>query len=335
MKTLQAFLFLTTTLAGTSVAQMFTPACPMLKPITDLPPLGHPNASQQCVCQSMNRGCHWAWVDPQQPTSNPPPYVNQFDQALRDRIAAQRREKELREQQQFIEQQQREAEQQQRETEARQDARVKVQSDQANDLEILKAVHDGVLVPVTHADPTASESCNSQPTANRKDQCKAELAAQATAEGPTIKNSSGQEFRVVAPASDHPTPTAAASDSSQYFTQGLLNGNMWLTMSAPDKAFYVAAYLQGYMVSCLSTTDDAAQQKACYAKLGDIAHTNPVDPHEIVNGVDGIFAAPDNRGLIIPVAIRAASMKASGENQYNVERYLATERMSVAALLKN
>jgi hypothetical protein len=335
MKTLAVLVFLAATPAGTSVAQMFTPACPMLKPITDLPPLGHPNATQQCVCESTNR-CHWAWVD--QPTIivvpntttdqtiNPPPYVNQsgqaFGQALQ-RFIAERREKKLRQQQQFIEQQQHEAEQQQRELEAGQDAQTKAQNDQANDLEILKAVHEGILVLVTPEDPAI---CNLQGTATQRDQCRAKLAAQFAAYGPTIKNSSGQVFRVVAPASDPATPTTKPIDSDQYFTQGLLNGRMWAEMSEPDRAFYVAAFLQGYAISCLYSNDDAAAQKTCYAKLGDPVHTNPVDPHEIVNGVDGIFAVPENRGLIIPVAIRAASMKASGEPQASVDDYLLTER---------
>jgi hypothetical protein len=450
MKTVTALVFLAATLAGTSVAQMFTPACPMLKPITDLPPLGHPNATQQCVCESMNRGCHWAWVDSQDTiapqTSNPPPYVNQFDQAVRDRIAAQRREKELREERQFIEE----------------------QNDHVNDLEIIKAVHDGVLLPVGPGDDTTL---------------------------PTVRNSYGQEFSVVPPASD-PTLTQAApgsdqfthgffngrkwitmsesdrtayvveylrdyarsclraikvaprppctitqagpdkaiancggrsdgtdaekacsaklgnpegvvdgldrvfsapenrsltipvaikaasmiasgespdtveryleserqasdgsirteayqprgdgsesnhaavsksTDSDQYFTQGLLNGRMWVEMSEPDRVFYVAAFLQGYAISCLYSSDDAAAQKTCYAKLGDPAHTNPVDPHEIVDGVNAVFAALDNRGLIIPVAIKAASMKASGETQDEIEKYLQTERGALAGPLK-
>ena len=341
MKTFATLLLLAATLAGTSVAQMFTPACPMLKPITDLPPLGHPNATQQCVCESMNGGCHWAWVDkptiivvpnstmaPQ--TSYPPPYVNQSGQAIGQalqRWAAERREKKLRQQQQFIEQQQHEAEQQQRELEARQDTQTKAQNDQANDLEILKAVHDGILVLVTPEDPAI---CNLQGTATQRDQCRAKLAAQFAAFGPTIKNSSGQVFRVVAPASDLPAPPTKPTDNDQYFTQGLLNGRMWVEMSGPDRAFYVSAYLQGYMVSCLSATDNATQQHACYAKLGSPTRTNPVDPHEIVEGVDKIFAAPANQSLIIPVAIKAASMKANGEAQDGIDKYLQTERSAVA-----
>ncbi len=343
MKTLAVLLSLTATLVGTSVAQMFTPACPMLKPITDLPPLGHTNATQQCVCESTNR-CHWAWVD--QPAINvvpntttdqtisPPPYINQsgqaFGQALQ-RFIAERREKKLRQQQQFIEQQQREAEQQQREVEARQDAQTKSQNDQANDLEILKAVHEGILVLVTPEDPAI---CNLQLTATQRDQCRAKLAAEFAANGPTIKNSSGQVFRGVAPASDHPALPTKPTDNDQYFTQGLLNGRMWLAMSDPDRAFYVAAYLQGYMVSCLSVTDDAEQQKACYAKLGDTAHANPVNPQEIVEGVDKIFVAQENQSLIIPVAIKAASMRASGEPQDGVDRYLQTERNAIAVAAK-
>jgi hypothetical protein len=230
-------------------------------------------------------------------------FVNQADEAQRKAYEYKLREKELRQQQEFILQQQREAEQQQRESAERQDARAKAQNDQANDLAILKAVHDGILVPVTPADHTTS---------------------------PTIKNSSGQEFRVVVPASDPATPPPPSTDSSQYFTQGLLNGRMWVEMSEPDRVFYVSAFLQGYAISCFYASDDAAQQKACYAKLGDAAHTNPVDPHEIVDGVDKIFAAPVNQGLIIPVAIKAASMKASGEAEDGIDKYLQTERSAVA-----
>src|ERR1700734_3882161 len=202
MKTVTAFLFLAVTFAGTALAQ----TCLTLKPI-ELPPLGHLNASQQCVCQSMNRGCHWAWADPPsnfQPSTNPAPYVNQSDEIMREYFRAKMREKELRQQQQFVEQQQQEAEQLERESEARQDDRVKTQDNQANDLEILRAVHDGVLAPVVPGDQTVT---------------------------PTIKNSSGQEFRVVVPAPDHATPPPPSTGSSQYFTQGLLNGRMWETMS--------------------------------------------------------------------------------------------------------
>jgi hypothetical protein len=339
MKTFSTLLLLTAALAATSVAQMFTPACPMLKPITDLPPLGHPNASQQCVCETMNRGCHWAWVD--QPTIivvpntttdqtiNPPPYVNQsgqaFGQALQ-RFIAERREKKLRQQQQFIEQQH-EAEQQQRELEARQDAQTKAQNDQANDLAILKAVHDGILVPVTPEDPAI---CNLQGTATERDQCRAKLATQFAAYGPTIKNSSGQVFRVLAPASDPPAPPTKPTDNDQYFTQGLLNGRMWVQMSDPDRVFYVSAFLQGYAISCYYSNDDAAEQKACYSRLGDPAHISPVDPHEIVEEVDRIFATPANQSLVIPVGIKAASMKANGEPQNGIDKYLQTERNALA-----
>ncbi len=323
MKTFAVLLSLTATLAGTSAAQN----CFGLKPL-ELPPLGHPNATQTCVCETMNRGCHYAWVDQPnntaQDTNSSHPYVNQFDQALRDRIAAQRREKELHERQQFIEQQQREANN-------RQDAQTKAQNDQANDLEILKAVHEGILVLVTPEDPAI---CNLQLTATQRDQCRAKLAAEFAANGPTIKNSSGQVFRGVAPASDHPALPTKPTDNDQYFTQGLLNGRMWLAMSDPDQAFYVAAYLQGYMVSCLSVTDDADQQKACYAKLGDTAHANPVNPQEIVDGVDKIFVAQENQSLIIPVAIKAASMRASGEPQDGVDKFLQAERNAIAVAAK-
>lgn len=306
MKTVTAFLFLAATLTGTAVAQ----TCLTLKPI-ELPPMGHPYASQQCVCQSMNRGCHWAWVD--QPTTTAQdtnithPYVNQADQVQREQRAARQREKELREQQQFAAEQQRESEARQHESEERQDALVKAQNSQTNDLDILKAVHDGVLAPVAPGDHTTS---------------------------PTIRNSSGQEFRVVVPASDHATLPPPSTDSSQYFTQGLLNGRMWIAMSEPDRVFYVSAFLQGYAISCFYASDDAGQQKACYAKLGDTAHTNPVDPHEIVDGVDRIFAAPVNQGLIIPVAIKAASMKANGEPQDGIDKYLQTERGAVESPTK-
>ena len=124
----------------------------------------------------------------------------------------------------------------------------------------------------------------------------------------------------------------APPDSVQYFTKGLLNGRMWLAMSAPDRVFYVTAFLQGYAISCLYATDDARQQKACYAKLGDIAHTNPVDPHEVVEGVTGVFSSDENQILIIPVAIKAASMKATGEPRPEVDKYLQTERMAAARI---
>jgi hypothetical protein len=306
MKRLAALLLLIATLAWSCDAQ----TCLGLKPV-ELPPLGHSDATQTCVCESMNRGCHWAWVDKSDTTAaqtyNPPPYVNLADkasqEAFRARLAAKQREKELREQQQFAAEQQREAEQLQRESEERQDARVKAQNNQANDLEILRAVHDGALAPVAPGEHTNL---------------------------PTIKNSSGLEFRVVAPVPDHLTAPAAPTDTKEYFTKGLLNGRMWLSLTDPDRAFYVASFLQGYAVACLSATDDEAQQKVCYEKLGNPAHTNPVDPHEIVDGVDKIFAAPVNQSLIIPVAIKAASMKASGETQDGIEKYLETERNAVA-----
>jgi hypothetical protein len=61
-------------------------------------------------------------------------------------------------------------------------------------------------------------------------------------------------------------------------------------------------------------------------QLGDPAHTNPEDPHEIVDGVNGVFAVPENRSLIIPVAIRAASMKVGGETKDRIDTYLQSER---------
>jgi hypothetical protein len=304
VKPLAALSLLIATLAWTCDAQN----CLGLKPI-ELPPIGRPDAVQTCVCASMNRGCHWAWVDKSNPAAeqqnyNPPPYVNLADQAAREQMAAKRREKELREQQQFAAEQQREVEQQQRESEERQDARVKAQNNQANDLEILKAVHEGVLESVTPGDHTTL---------------------------PTIKNSTGQEFRVVAPTSDHPAPPAESTDTNQYFTQGLLNGRMWSElMTEPERVFYVASFLQGYAIACLSVTDDDAQQKACYAKLGNPTHTNPVDPHEIVDGVDKIFASPENRGLVISIAIIAASMKANGAAQDAIDKFLQSEGSAVA-----
>jgi hypothetical protein len=299
MKPLAALSLLIATLAWTCDAQN----CLGLKPV-ELPPLGHADAVQTCVCESMNRGCHWAWVDPPEPEHHPPMFVNLADQAAREQMAAKRREKELREQQQFAAEQQREAEQRQRDAEERQDARVKAQNNQANDLGILKAVHEGVLAGVTPGDHTTL---------------------------PTIKNSSGQEFRVVAPASDHPTPLADSTDANQYFTQNLLNGRMWVeVMTEPERVFYVASFLQGYAIACLSVTDDDAQQKACYRKLGDPAHTNPVDPHEIVDGVDKIFASPENRGLVISIAIIAASMKANGAAQDAIDKFLQSEGGAVA-----
>jgi hypothetical protein len=304
VKTLAGLSLFIATLAGACGAQ----TCLTPKPI-ELPPLGHPYATQTCVCASMNKGCHWAWVDRSNPTAaqqnyNPPPYVNLANQAAREQMAAKRREKELHEQQQFAAEQQREAEQQQRESEERLDARVKALNNQANDLEILKAVHDGVLEPVTPGEHTTL---------------------------PTIKNSSGQEFRVVAPASDHPTPPTETPDPNQYLTQGLLNGRMWSeVMTEPERVFYVASFLQGYAIACLSVTDDDAQQKACYRKLGNPAHTNPVDPHEIVDGVDKIFASPEHRGLVISIAIIAASMKANGAPQDGIDKFLQSERNAVA-----
>jgi hypothetical protein len=303
MKTLAALLLFTTRLAVPCNAQ----TCLGLKPV-ELPPLGHPDAAQRCVCESMNRGCHWAWVDKSnttaQDTNTTHPYVNQADQVQRERRAARQREQELREQQQFAAQQQREAEARQRESEELQNTLVKAQNSQTNDLEILKAVHDGVLAPVVPGDHTTS---------------------------PTIKNSTGQEFRVVTPATDHPTPPAVPADTNQYFTQGLLNGRMWAeVMTQPERVFYVASFLQGYAISCFYASDDATQQKACYTKLGNPTHINPVDPHEIVDGVERIFAVPANQSLIIPVAIRAASMRLSGEPQDGIEKYLQAERSAVA-----
>ncbi len=306
MKSLAALSLLIATLAWSCDAQN----CLGLKP-NELPPLGHSDATQTCVCESMNRGCHWAWVDKSDTTAaqtyNPPPYVNLADKAMQERIAAQRREKELREQQQFAAEQQREAEQQQRESEERQDARVKAQNNQANDLEILKAVHDGVLAPVTPGDHTNL---------------------------PTIKNSTGQEFRVVAPASDHPTPPTAPTDTNQYLTQGLLNGRMWVTLTDPERAFFVTSFLEGYAIACVSATDDDAQQKACYAKLGDPAHTSPLEPQGIVDGVNKIFASPDDRGLVISIAIKAACMKANGAPQDGIDKFLQSERRPEAGASK-
>jgi len=303
MKALGALFFLTVVLAWTSAAQ----TCLAVKPV-ELPPLGHANAKQTCVCESMNRGCHWAWVDlptsTAQQTTSPPPYVNLADQARRDREAAERRAKELAKEREFQAQQQRESDERQGEAEARKDAHAEAQTKQATDLEILKAIHDGVLAPVAPGDNSKL---------------------------PTIKNSTGQEFRVVAPVTEHPTPPAPPTDSTQYFTQGLLNGRMWAAMSEVERTVYVSTYLQGYMAACFSATSDPAQQQACYAKLGNIAHTNPLDPHEIVEGVDNIFAIADNRSLIIPLAIKAASMKANGEPQERIDGFLQIERNAVAA----
>jgi len=304
--------------------------CFGLKPI-QLPPLGHPNASQTCVCESTNR-CHWAWVDltNQTQSTTPGPSVNLFDEMLRKSFESKLREKELRQQQEFVEQQQQEAETLQREVEARQDARLKSQNDQTGDLAILKAVHEGILVQVTPEDPAI---CNLERTATLRDQCRAKLAAQFAAEGPTISNSSGQLFRVVAPASDHATPSVlapASTNTDQYFTKGLLNGRMWVEMSVPDRVFYVSAFLQGYAVSCFYGNDDGDQQRLCFGRLGDPAHINPVNPREIVEGVNNIFADPLNRSLIIPVAIKAASMIASGASSDAVDKYLQSERDQIA-----
>jgi hypothetical protein len=80
MKTLIALSLFTATVAWQGEAQN----CFGLKPL-ELPPLGHPNAAQTCVCESMNRGCHYAWVDKAdataQDSNSTHPYVNQFDQA--------------------------------------------------------------------------------------------------------------------------------------------------------------------------------------------------------------------------------------------------------------
>jgi hypothetical protein len=282
MKTLAVLLSLTATIVGTCAAQN----CFGLKPL-ELPPLGHPNASQQCVCETMNRGCHYAWVDQPNSTTTPgtgstPAYTNQFDQALRDRIAAQRREKELREERPIIEE----------------------QNDRVNDMEIIKAVHDGVLVPLEPGEQTSL---------------------------PTIRNSSGQEFRVVPPAS---SPMPGHSSESGQFTHGFLNGRKWVTMSEAERASYVSEFLHEYAHTCFRTSANATQQKACYAKLGNRAHVNPDNPGEIVDGVSGLYAASENLDLTIIVAIKAASMKASGESQDGIDRYLQTERNAIAVAAK-
>jgi hypothetical protein len=197
---------------------------------------------------------------------------------MREATAAKRREKELREERQFIEE----------------------QNDHVNDLEILKAVHDRVLVPLEPGEETTL---------------------------PTIRNSSGQEFRVVPPAS---TPTLAHPTDSDHFTHGFFNGRMWITMSESDRTSYVSGYLRDFAHSCFHTANNARELKACYAKLGNPDHPSPERPQEIVDGVNDVFSVPENGCLTIPVAIKAASMKASGQPQDGIDKFLQTERSAVA-----
>lgn len=266
MKTVVAAVFL---LTGTlPAAQM----CLTLKPV-ELPPLGHPTAAQQCVCASMNGGCHWAWVDPS-PAGQPAPTPNEpfWQELLRAKI----RQKELQQQQQFIQE----------------------QNDKTTDLEILKAVHDGLLTPVApNDDPNL----------------------------PTVTNSTGQEFRAVVPGAEKPDP-------GQYFTHGSFNGRKWTTMSDADKNAYVSEYLRNYRSTCFHENANSAQQSACYAKLGNPEFLNPHRPEPIVAGVDRVFATSENQVLPIPTAIRAAGMLASGEGSGTVEEFLESERYSGAEI---
>jgi hypothetical protein len=100
------------------------------------------------------------------------------------------------------------------------------------------------------------------------------------------------------------------------------NGKMWLEMDEPLRVVYVSAYLQGYLVACVSSTGFTDRWKSCYETLGTLEHANPADPQPIVDGVTKVYAVPANRVLIIPCAIQAASMKANGASQANVDKYL-------------
>jgi hypothetical protein len=100
------------------------------------------------------------------------------------------------------------------------------------------------------------------------------------------------------------------------------NGKMWLDMDEPLRVIYVSAYLQGYIVACVTSTGFTDRWKSCYDTLGTLEHANPADPQPIVDGVTKIYAVPANRVLIIPCAIQAASMKANGASQASVDKYL-------------
>jgi hypothetical protein len=100
------------------------------------------------------------------------------------------------------------------------------------------------------------------------------------------------------------------------------NGKMWLEMDEPLRVVYVSAYLQGYLVACVSSTGFTDRWKSCYDTLGPLEHANPANPQPIVDGVNKVYAVPANRVLIIPCAIKAASMTASGASQASVDKYL-------------
>jgi hypothetical protein len=101
-----------------------------------------------------------------------------------------------------------------------------------------------------------------------------------------------------------------------------VNGKLWLEMDEPLRVIYVSAYLQGYLVACVSSTGFTERWKSCYDTLGPLEHANPADPQPIVDGVTKVYAVPANRVLIIPCAIQAASMKANGASQASVDKYL-------------
>ena len=117
-------------------------------------------------------------------------------------------------------------------------------------------------------------------------------------------------------------------DTKDFLSLNLVNGKMWMAMEEPMRVFYVSAYLQGYLVACVSSTGFTDQWKSCYETLGTLEHANPADPHEIVDGVTKVYDVPANRVLIIPCAIQAASMKANGASQARVDKYLEQERKS-------
>lgn len=50
------------------------------------------------------------------------------------------------------------------------------------------------------------------------------------------------------------------------------------------------------------------------------------------NASSTVFTGLEDRGLIIPVAIRAASMKVSEEKQTEIDKYLDSERTALAVL---
>jgi hypothetical protein len=97
-----------------------------------------------------------------------------------------------------------------------------------------------------------------------------------------------------------------------------VNGKLWLEMDEPLRVIYVSAYLQGYLVACVTSTGFTDKWISCYDTLGTLEHANPADPQPIVDGVTKIYAVPANRVLIIPCAIQAASMKATSKNRLSL-----------------